>query len=141
MTRNRCALQKSPTMRLALRNTAYQATPSRRKAMMTMLLPEQVLGFPPVCGGGGKGVHPRPFRKERGYSQTSPHRCQMGRQGFLPTPKKPPPQTIGSAPPNLSPTCLCHHDLGNHLRRLTAVTNTRPRGRKLGQQEHGQPSR
>jgi hypothetical protein len=33
------------------------------------------------------------------------------------------------APPNLPPTCLRHHDLGNHPRRLTAVTNTRPRVR------------
>jgi hypothetical protein len=41
---------------LAHRSTAYQATPSTRKAMTTLLLLGQVLGFPPIRGrdwGGG----------------------------------------------------------------------------------------
>jgi hypothetical protein len=141
MTRNRCTLQRSPTTRLVVRNAAYHATPSIRKATMTTLLPGQVRGFPPVRGGGWERGTPKPFRKERRHPQASPCRCRTSQQGFLPSAKKPPPQTIRSAPPNLPPTFLRLHDLGNHPRRLTAVTNTRPKGRKLGQREHVQQQR
>ena len=48
---------KNSTMLLAPWNTAYQATPSRRNATTTTLLPGHVLGFPRYAmGHGGRGI-------------------------------------------------------------------------------------
>jgi hypothetical protein len=96
---------------------------------MTTLLPGQVLGFPLVRGGGwGRGT-PEALQEGRatpaGVTTSVPDKPT----GISPDPQKTTTPSDRRAPPNLPPTCLRHHDLGNHPRRLTAVTNTRPRVR------------
>jgi hypothetical protein len=67
MPRNRCARRRISTTFLALGSPAYQATPSRRDATMTPLLPGVILGFPPVRARTGRqGFTQRPSRRKGG---------------------------------------------------------------------------
>jgi hypothetical protein len=92
MNRNRYALRRIPTTLLALRNAAYQATPSRRDATMMTLLPGQILGFPPVCGGAWERGIPGALQEGMAAPVGVTASVSAIRQGFLPTPKKPRPQ-------------------------------------------------
>jgi hypothetical protein len=92
MIRNRCALRRIPTTLLSLRTAAYQATPSRRDATMMTLLPGQILGFPPVCGGAWERGTPGALQEGMVAPVGITASVLAIRQGFLPTPKKPRPQ-------------------------------------------------
>lgn len=84
----RCALRKFPPRSKHSELPCTKTAPPTRDAMTTPLLPELVLGFPPVHGkGGAEGVHLTPSRKGWRHPQASPHQCRQSRQGFLPTPK------------------------------------------------------
>jgi hypothetical protein len=125
------AKTKTPSSCRALRRilTAYQATPPRRGATTTTLLPGLSLGFPSVRAGTREEgfTHP-PFRKARWRPQASPRRCRSG-QKFLPT-LATLPRTLHRAPPNTSPTNLRHH---GH----TDTTAILPRPTNQGQQDQG----
>jgi hypothetical protein len=65
MTHHRCTLQRSSTTLLCLRIIVYQATPSRRNATMTTLLPKLYLGFLSIHRGEwGRGT-PDALQEER----------------------------------------------------------------------------
>ena len=109
-----------------LRTTAYKTAPPRRKATPTTLLPGHVLGFPRHAEGGGGWISPTPSRKEWWHPQVSPHRSRRTGKDFSRTPSPPP-----NGPEPTSQTAAHHHApsrLRRHPRRLTANTNTRPRG-------------
>ena len=67
---------KISTTLLALRHAAYQATPSRRSATMTTLLPGLILGFPRYAWGSGEGYTRRPSGRKGGTHKR--HRVGAG---------------------------------------------------------------
>jgi hypothetical protein len=127
MIRNRYALWRLPTTLLALRNAAYQATPLRRDATMTTLLPGQILGFPPVCGGAWERGTPGALQEGMAAPEGVTASVSAIRQGILPTPKKPRPQCSNALhqtrrPPTHATTILqspppSHHDQHSEIDR------------------------
>jgi hypothetical protein len=137
MIYNRCALRRIPTTLLALRSTAYQATPSRRDATTMTLLPGLGLGFPLICRGvrrrGTPGALQEGMAAPVGVTASVP----AIRQGFLPTPKKPRPPTLHRAPPKLVAHQLAPPRSCNHHRRLIVNKVARPTGPRRDIQERG----
>jgi hypothetical protein len=54
---------------------------------MTTLLPELFLGFPLICEGAWRRVHPMPFKKEWRRPWMSPRRCRPSDKDFSRPPK------------------------------------------------------
>jgi hypothetical protein len=107
---------------------------------MSMLLPELVLGFPPIRGGARKkGVHTDALQEGMAAPKGVTASVSAFRQGFLDfsiPPKKPRPDAPSHS------TKLAVHQLApprscNHHRRLTETEVTRPTGTKKGIREHG----
>ena len=121
MPRNRCARRRRSTTSLAHGSPAYQATPSRRDATMTTLLPGVILGFPPVRARTGTMASPNALQEERvaPAGVTAP-------VSVKPTGNSPDPRSPALDAPSCSTTLAAHHLTPprpcKHHRRLT-VTN------------------
>ena len=108
---------------LSTRCTVHQATPSRRGATTTTLLPGLVLGFPPVHRGArGRGT-PGALQEGRRRPRASPRRCRPKPTRISPDPQKPAPDAPSCSPKAhrpptrattvLQPSTLSHRGHGN----------------------------
>src|SRR4051812_10609204 len=70
-TRPDATHRRSSTTLDALQDTEFQETPSRRSTTMSPLLPERILGYASVRGGGGP---PKLIKKVQRRPVTSPLR-------------------------------------------------------------------
>jgi hypothetical protein len=101
---------------------------------MTPLLLGQVLGFPPVYGGGGKGGSTEALQEGGVIPAGIAATVSDKPTGISPDPQKNhhPAQSV-----KLHPAChprACATTILGQPRRRTVIIGTRPRGRTMGQQ-------
>jgi hypothetical protein len=122
------------TTLLALWNAAYQAAPPGNNATMTTLLPERILGFPPVHTGQGRRASPNALQEGKVAPSDVTTSVSAKPTGISPDPRSP-----TSDAPSCSIILVAHQHAPprpcRHRRCLTVANETGPRGSRRTSRE------